>query len=84
MNGYLTFLPILGTGVLSLSKGKIAAEIPIFRRYFQLFFKTPILPFERIKFTVCLAGENATVNFNIIIRLRLLRALTGFFTGTER
>ena len=40
------------TGVLILSKGKIADRIPIFFKVFYIVSHTPILPFERIKTSV--------------------------------
>ena len=42
----------LYTGVLILSKGKIADRIPIFFKVFYIVSHTPILPFERIKTSV--------------------------------
>ena len=44
---------IESTGVLILSKGKIADRIPIFFKVFYIVSHTPILPFERIKTSVC-------------------------------
>ena len=45
-------LDCMGTGVLILSKGKIADRIPIFFKVFYIVSHTPILPFERIKTSV--------------------------------
>ena len=67
-----TYFMIGTTGVLILSKGKIADRIPIFFKVFYIVSHTPILPFERIKTSVEFSQMSFQKNYSTLLCKNLI------------